>query len=174
MVLICVCVFVCVSLYVHVLAWCTCIHYMYMCTGVHWYCKLLSLLLSLVESEGEESKEVTDHSHPWSRYWSIHSLSCVFCSPGAVCSPSHHIKVATSMAVAMTRKRPDMWVRTVCVLLVIMEREIQRKEHKEETVEGGKDGGVEPTIVQSLLKLVSKSICLTFLSSPVLRVLLLL
>ena len=49
-----------------------------------------------------------------------------------------------------------MWVRTVCVLLEIMEREIQRKEHKEETVEGGKDGGVEPTIVQSLLKLVSK------------------
>ena len=60
------------------------------------------------------------------------------------------------MAVAVSRKRPDMWVRTVRVLLEIIEREIQRKEHKEETVEGGKDGGVEPTIVQSLLKLVSK------------------
>ena len=73
-----------------------------------------------------------------------------------VCSPSHHIKVATSIAVAVARKRPDMWVRTVRVLLEIMEREIQRKVQKEETVEGGKDGGVELTIVQSLLKLVSK------------------
>ena len=62
------------------------------------------------------------------------------------------------MAVAVARKRPDMWLRTICVLLEIMEREIQSKELKKETVEGGKDGGVEPTIVQSLLKLVSKKI----------------
>ena len=77
-------------------------------------------------------------------------------SPDAVCTLSHHIKVATSMAVAVARKRPDMWVRTVRVLLEILEREIKTKVMKEETVGGGKDGGVEPTIVQSLLKLVSK------------------
>ena len=74
------------------------------------------------------------------------------------CSPSHHIKVVTSMAVAVARKRPDMWVRSVHMLFEIMEREIKRKELKEETVERGKDGGVEQTIVQSLLKLVSKNI----------------
>ena len=86
-------------------------------------------------------KKATDHPHQWSRYWT--STAClVCCSPGAVCvcSPSHHIKVATSIAVAVARKRPDMWVRTVRVLLEIMEREIQRKVQKEETVEGGKDG----------------------------------
>ena len=44
------------------------------------------------------------------------------------------------------------------MLLEIMEREIKRKELKEETVDRGKDGGVDPTIVQSLLKLVSKKI----------------
>ena len=60
------------------------------------------------------------------------------------------------MAVAVARKRPDMWVRTVRVLLEILEREIKTKVLKEETVGGGKDGGVEPTIVQSLLKLVSE------------------
>ena len=59
------------------------------------------------------------------------------------------------MAVAVARKRPDMWVRTVHMLFEIVEREIKTKV-LEETVEGGKDGGVEPTIVQSLLKLVSK------------------
>ena len=32
----------------------------------------------------------------------------------------------------------------MCCSVEIMEREIKRKEHKEETVEGGKDGGVEP------------------------------
>ena len=60
------------------------------------------------------------------------------------------------MAVAVGRKRPDIWVRTVRVLLEILEREIKTKVLKEETVERGKDGGVEPTIVQSLLKLVSE------------------
>ena len=68
------------------------------------------------------------------------------------------------MAVAVARKRPDMWLRTICVLLEIMEREIQSKELKKETVEGGKDGGVEPTIVQSLLKLVSNKYQLASLS----------
>ena len=33
--------------------------YMYMYTGVHWYCKLLSLLLNPAENEGEGLKEVT-------------------------------------------------------------------------------------------------------------------
>ena len=68
------------------------------------------------------------------------------------------------MAVAVARKRPDMWVRTVRVLLEILEREIKTKVMKEETVGGGKDGGVEPTIVQSLLKLVSENISLALLS----------
>ena len=89
--------------------------------------------------------------HPQLVLYVAHLMLCV-------CSPSHHIKVATSMAVAVARKRPDMWVRTVRVLFEIMEREIKRKELKEVTVERGKDGGVEQTIVQSLLKLVSKNI----------------
>ena len=68
------------------------------------------------------------------------------------------------MAVPVARKRPDMWVRTVCVLLEILEREIRTKVLKEEAVEGGKDRGVEPTIVQSLLNLVSENISLALLS----------
>ena len=63
-------------------------------------------------------------------------------------SHSCHIKMMTSLSVAVAGKRPDLWLKTVQVLLKMV-----GKEEKDE--ENEKNAESETVAIQSLIQLVS-------------------
>ena len=75
--------------------------------------------------------------------WLYSSFLSVF-----LLSHSCHIKVMTSLSVAVAGKRPDLWLRTVQVLLKMVGKEEKDEENEKNAVS-------ETVAIQSLTQLVS-------------------